>query len=117
MADEDKPSESGNPSVLAFRRNWFQTALVKFLIDYTPKCREMVRLLSQALDRKLPLMTRVKMRLHFLICVWCERYAKHLHYLRKFGRALPKHTNEVGTPGLPESAKTRIKRTLRDQGM
>jgi hypothetical protein len=43
------PSPIGNPSVLA-RRNWWQTTLVKFIGKHTPKCREMVRILSQSMD-------------------------------------------------------------------
>jgi len=67
------PSPVGNPSVLA-RRNWWQTMLVKFIGKHTPKCREMVRMLSQSMDKPLPLMMRIKKRLHFLICCWCQRY-------------------------------------------
>src|SRR6266480_3327531 len=43
------PSPIGNPSTLA-RRNWWQTILVKFIGKHTPKCREMVRILSQSMD-------------------------------------------------------------------
>ena len=67
------PSPIGNPSVLA-RRNWWQTMLVKLIGKYTPKCREMVRILSQSMDESMPLMMRIKKRLHFLICCWCQRY-------------------------------------------
>ena len=48
------PSPIGNPSVLA-RRNWWQTMLVKFIGKHTPKCREMVRILSQSMDEPMPL--------------------------------------------------------------
>ena len=55
MPDEPyNPSPIGNPSVLA-RRNWWQTMLVKFIGKHTPKCREMVRILSQSMDEPLPL--------------------------------------------------------------
>src|SRR6266480_4398713 len=48
MPDEPyNPSPVGNPSVLA-RRNWWQTMLVKFIGKHTPKCREMVRILSRS---------------------------------------------------------------------
>src|SRR5437868_2490020 len=56
MPDEPyNPSPIGNPSVLA-RRNWWQTMLVKFIGKHTPKCREMVRILSQSMDEPMPLM-------------------------------------------------------------
>ena len=76
------PSPIGNPSVLA-RRNWWQTMLVKFIGKHTPKCREMVRILSQSMDEPLPLMMRIKKRLHFLICCWCQRYEEQLRYMRR----------------------------------
>src|SRR5437667_349957 len=73
MPDEPyNPSPIGNPSVLA-RRNWWQTMLVKFIGKHTPKCREMVRILSQSMDEPMPPMMRIKKRLHFLICCWCQR--------------------------------------------
>ena len=69
MSGEYNPSPEGNPSFLA-RRNRLQTALVKFIGKRTPKCREVVRILSQAMDSKLPLSMRMKLRLHYLICEW-----------------------------------------------
>ena len=52
MSGEYNPSPEGNPSFLA-RRNRFQTALVKFIGRHTPKCREVVRILSRSMDSKL----------------------------------------------------------------
>ena len=49
MSGEYNPSPEGNPSFLA-QRNRFQTALVKFIAKRTPKCREVVRILSQSMD-------------------------------------------------------------------
>jgi hypothetical protein len=54
MSGEYNPSPEGNPSLLV-RRNRFQTALVKFIGKRTPKCREVVRILSQSVDSKLSL--------------------------------------------------------------
>ncbi len=79
MPDEPyNPSPVGNPSVLA-RRNWWQSMLVKFIGKHTPKCREMVRILSRSMDEPMPLTMRIKKRLHFLICCWCQRRAASLH--------------------------------------
>ena len=105
------PTPIGNPSVLA-RRNWFQTKLVIFIGKHTPKCREMVRILSQEMDQPLPLTMRIKKRLHFLICCWCQRYEEHLCYLRKTASAFPEHADQSSDVSLPASAKDRIKREL-----
>ena len=90
MPDDDpyNPSPIGNPSVLA-RRNWWQTRLVILIGRHTPKCREMVRLLSQEMDRPLPLSMRIRKRFHYLICCWCQRYEEHLKYLRQTARPFP----------------------------
>src|SRR6266487_3464688 len=82
MAEEPcNPSPIGNPSALA-RRNWFQTKLVIFIGKHTPKCRDMVRILSQAMDQPLPLSMRINKRIHYLICCWCQRYEEQLRYIR-----------------------------------
>ena len=115
MPDEPyNPSPIGNPSVLA-RRNWWQTMLVKFIGKHTPKCREMVRILSQSMDEPLPLTMRVKKRLHFLICCWCQRYEEQLHYIHQTARQFPEHADEASNILFPPDAKDRIKQKLADQ--
>jgi hypothetical protein len=113
MSGEYNPAPKGNPSVLA-RRNWFQTALVKFIGKRTPKCREVVRILSQSIDSKPPLSMRLKLRLHYLICAWCQRYEKQLHELRKFASSVPDHTDAFSNDTLSTTAKERIKEALRE---
>lgn len=91
--------------------------LVGWLIRVTPTCREMTRLLSDAMDRPLPWKTRVKMRLHFLICKWCERYKMQLRFLREAVRRHPEQisSDDVTTPTLSSDAKDRLKSRLREQ--
>jgi len=112
MPDEPyNPSPIGNPSVLA-RRNWWQTLLVKFIGKHTPKCREMVRILSQSMDKPLPLVMRIKKRLHFLICCWCQRYEEQLHYMRRTAHEFPGHADEASNVPFSTEARERIKRRL-----
>jgi hypothetical protein len=108
------PSPIGNPSVLA-RRNWWQTMLVKLIGKYTPKCREMVSILSQSMDEPMPLIMRIKKRLHFLICCWCQRYEEQLRYIHETTRHFPEHAEEASNAPFPEEAKQRIKQRLADQ--
>lgn len=91
--------------------------LVGWLIRVTPSCREMTRLLSDAMDRPLPWKTRVKMRVHFLICKWCERYKNQLRFLREAVRRHPEQisSDDVATPRLSSDAKDRLKSRLREQ--
>jgi len=113
MAEEPyNPSPIGNPSVLA-RRNWWQTKLVIFIGKHTPKCREMVRILSQSMDQPMPLTMRIKKRIHYLICCWCQRYEEQLHYMREVARKFPEHADEIPDAKLPTEAKERLKAALR----
>ena len=115
MAEESyNPSPIGNPSLLA-RRNWWQTMLVKLIGKHTPKCREMVRILSQSMDHPLSLTMRIKKRLHFLICCWCQRYEEQLHYMRDTARQFSEHADEVPGPPLSEQARERMKGKLAEQ--
>jgi hypothetical protein len=112
MQDEPyNPSPIGNPSVLA-RRNWFQTRLVIFIGRHTPKCNEMVRILSRSMDKPLPLSMRIKKRLHYLICCWCQRYEEQLHYLRETARKFPEQGDKLREAPLSLAAKERMKQQI-----
>jgi hypothetical protein len=116
MGDIDKSSSSSaeDPSLLA-GRNWLERMLVSFIAKHTPTCREVVRLLSQSMEAKLPLSTRIKIRFHYLICVWCYRYREQLRALRKVTSSLSEHAEEFGQETLPYSSKERMKQALRDK--
>lgn len=116
MGNVDKSSSSSaeNPSPLA-GRNWLEKMLVSFIAKHTPTCREVARLQSQSMEAKLPLATRIKIRFHYLICVWCYRYGEQLRALRKIAASLPEHLDECGPEALPYSAKERMKQALREK--
>ena len=115
MAEEPyNPSPIGNPSVLA-RRNWFQTQLVIFIGKHTPKCREMVRILSRSMDEPMPLTMRIRKRIHYLICCWCQRYEEQLRYIRDTASRFPEHADKASDASFPPEAKERIKAKIADQ--
>src|SRR5277367_4753307 len=116
MGKVDKSSSSSveNPSILA-GRNWLERMLVSFIAERTPKCREVVRLLSQSMEVKLPLAIRIKIRIHYLICVWCYRYGEQLRALRKIAASLPENLDECSQEALPYSSKERMKQALREK--
>jgi len=89
--------------------------IVGWLIRMTPTCQDMTRLLSEAMDRPLPFGTRIKMRMHFLICKWCERYKNQLVFLRQAVRRHPDKLEgeTVPPPALSSDAKDRLKQALR----
>ena len=92
--------------------NWLTTKIVVFLARVTPKCHDITRLISQAQDAPLPWFMRVKMRLHYAICVWCERYRDQLGFVRKALHICPEEPVPPATEGLPADAKERLKRAL-----
>jgi hypothetical protein len=87
---------------------------VQWVWRHAPNCAEMSRLSSQALDRKLSLGVRMRMRLHFLVCTWCRRYAKQLRFLHKTAPRLHEQTVESPARGLSPEARERIRKRVRD---
>ena len=80
---------------------------------FTPTCPEVVRILSLGMDKKLSLFTRIKLRIHYLMCSFCARYAKQLKYMRTVARDFPEKIGEVSDASLPDGAKERMKAALR----
>jgi len=64
------------------------------------------------MDKKPPLITRIKLRIHYLMCSFCERYAKQLKYMRTVAREFPEKIGDVSNATLPTDAKERIKEAL-----
>jgi len=64
------------------------------------------------MDKDLPLITRIKLRIHYLMCSFCERYAKQLKYMRPVAREFPEKIGEISDAKLPTEAKKRLKEAL-----
>ncbi len=47
-----------------------------------PTCREVHRLVSEGMDRKLTLVERARMRLHLLVCEACTRFDQQMALIR-----------------------------------
>ena len=88
--------------------------IVLLICRFTPTCPEVVRILSLGMDKELPLITRIKLRTHFLMCSFCERYAKQLNYIREVSREFPEKIGEASDEKLPADAKQRMKAALRE---
>jgi hypothetical protein len=46
-------------------------------------CREASRLISQHADRPLPLVRRLQLRLHLLVCDACSNFRRQVRLLRR----------------------------------
>jgi hypothetical protein len=65
------------------------------------------------MDKQLSLMMRMKLRIHYLMCSFCERYMKQLKYIRQVSREFPGKIGEISDATLPAEAKQRLKEALR----
>jgi hypothetical protein len=95
-------------------RSWLQLQIVLLICRFTPTCPEVAKILSQGMDKELSLMTRMKLRIHYLMCSFCERYMKQLKYIRKVSREFPEKIGDVSGASLPADAKARMKAALRE---
>ena len=80
-----------------------------------PTCQEMTRLLSDAMDRSLPLHIRMRMHVHLVICTLCQRYQSQLRLIRQMLRKRGVRLGEVRIPQEPflsPEAKQRLQRAL-----
>jgi hypothetical protein len=78
-------------------------------------CEEAARLMSESLDRKLPLGQRMALRMHLLMCKLCPRFWRQLQFLRNAtGRFVKEAEREVPFPfeSLSTDAQERIKRAV-----
>ncbi len=76
-------------------------------------CKEVTRLVSESLDRKLPLGRRIMVRLHLLMCSLCSRFRKQAFFLRDAARHFWKVGESAPGPGLSPEARDRIKQALK----
>ena len=75
------------------------------------KCKEIIELTSQNMDTSLPWYTRMEMKLHYLMCKTCSRYARQLQFMNK---ALGVFEGHVSTENcqLSDDAKQRIAKKM-----
>ena len=79
------------------------------------KCKEVTRMVSESLDRKLPLYQRIGVRIHLLMCKFCSRFKKQLLFLRETIRLHVERgeDTELSTK-LPPEARERIRKSIQN---
>jgi hypothetical protein len=77
-------------------------------------CREVTQLVSESLDRELPLRQRISTKLHLMMCKLCSRYKKQLAGLREAVRlhAMREEEMDIYPASLSSEARERIKQAL-----
>ena len=88
---------------------------VVWVWNHTPNCVEMSRLASLSFEQTPSLMLRFRMRLHHLICVWCQRYQKQLQFLHRAAPRMQEEIEAASNRKLPEESKRRMVARLREE--
>jgi hypothetical protein len=84
-----------------------------------PSCKEVSRLVSESMDRDLPLRRRFPMRLHLLMCSLCARFRRQFLFLSDAAQFLGEASEdgELFTKArLSPEARARIKQALKRNG-
>ena len=74
-------------------------------------CKKISALISQSMDRKLPLYNRVGIQFHLMMCALCRRYRKQLLLIRSVFHKSNKG-DESPCDKLPADARERIEKEI-----
>jgi hypothetical protein len=75
-------------------------------------CRQIARLVSESMDRKLSPGRRLGMRFHLLMCRYCGRYNKQLYFLRRLIHSRASADAEYSSTAMDEQAKERLRQLI-----
>jgi hypothetical protein len=86
-----------------------------FLARITPPCTDVTRFVSESMDRTLPVLTRIKLRLHLMICEGCAQYRQQLLNIRRALQrpASPSQDQRQDSPPLSPATQARLKEAFR----
>ena len=90
-----------------------KTAFLRVIWVLVPTCQEMSRLSSRAQETGLGFPVRMRMHLHFRICVWCERYFRQLGFLKRISPHFTVGYDDISRVTLPQECQDRLKNKLR----
>jgi hypothetical protein len=80
------------------------------------RCREISKLVSESMERSLPLGTRMQVWMHLMLCRFCAGFARQLRLFRRAARQSPERlAGDTSSPEatLTQEARQRIKAALR----
>ncbi|HBU30269.1 MAG: hypothetical protein A2X71_09740 [Thiobacillus sp. GWE1_62_9] len=75
-------------------------------MKWMPTCKDATELASRAMDERLPLSSRMGLRLHLAICENCARFNLQLQEMRRLFRLETAADDDA--PGLAPEARQRI---------
>ncbi len=77
-------------------------------------CKKITGMISESMDRKLPLYKRMGIRFHLMMCVLCRRYQQQLLFIRSVLRR-NREADEVSCRSLPDDVRERIEKKLTNE--
>jgi len=76
-------------------------------------CSNVSEKISRSMDETLPLMTRMGIKFHLMMCDLCTNYKKQLDFIRKALLKLRREeTTEIDITHLPDDVRKKIKKHL-----
>ena len=94
----------------------FKAKLKQWLSMKAEECKQVAPLFSYAMDRKLSLIEKLRVRLHLYTCGACLNYVSNLKFMHEVFHAQEENfENEKIHTTLSAEAKERIKEKLRAQ--
>ena len=86
------------------------------MIHWMFNCKEVTYMVSESLDRELPFLQRMGIRMHLFMCKFCSRFRKQLLLFTKVSQVLSTYLAQFEPSGtLSPEARARIKQTMRNQ--
>jgi hypothetical protein len=77
------------------------------------KCKEVTRMISESMDKTLPLHHRIMIRMHLVMCKYCSRFKRQLLIIRAACRHLTQPLEKIDPAvTLPMDARRRINAAL-----
>ena len=76
-------------------------------------CEDTTPLISELMDRNLPLGKRLRLKFHLAMCTVCLFYKNQLEIIRALARKLGGEASTYQTANLSEQAKIKIKDSLK----
>lgn len=86
-------------------KKFFSNAIAKF----SPCCRDMAKLSSLSLDRKLSLKEQIGIRMHGWICSWCVDYSTQVGKLNQTVSGEGESLAELKDEKMSDECRARIK--------
>ena len=77
-------------------------------------CKKITSMISESMDRELPLYKRMGIRFHLMMCALCRRYQKQLYFIRSVLHQCD-DVEDLSCQSMSPEARTRIEEKLNDK--